>query len=300
MWCRPHATAVTRSGLITWVTKYLKFFENGWDASNTVLGSFDPVLVILSILIASLAAYAALCFAAQVNASDQVATKRKWLVAGAVAMGIGIWAMHFIGMLALILPLNVTYDLQTTYFSALPVMIVSGLALSMISRTSLSSWQLIVGGVLVGLGINTMHFSGLSAMRTSAEMFYDPTWFTLSIIIAVALTTLSIRIHRLVSSGSEKWRGHRAKVGAAVVMGCSLSGVHYTGMASVHFVSTGGSLTTRPRWRGGTGSLRSTALIASRPRSERSDAGAQPSDAVSTTRRLRLRLRANRHATDTA
>ena len=225
--------------------EYLKFFENGWDASNTVLGSFDPVLVILSILIASLAAYAALCFAAQVNASDQVATKRKWLVAGAVAMGIGIWAMHFIGMLALILPLNVTYDLQTTYFSALPVMIVSGLALSMISRTSLSSWQLIVGGVLVGLGINTMHFSGLSAMRTSAEMFYDPTWFTLSIIIAVALTTLSIRIHRLVSSGSEKWRGHRAKVGAAVVMGCSLSGVHYTGMASVHFVSTGGSLTTR-------------------------------------------------------
>ncbi|MBT5875772.1 MAG: response regulator [Candidatus Latescibacteria bacterium] len=225
--------------------EFLKFFESDWDTSATIPGSFDPVLVILSVLIASLAAYAALGFAAHVNASDHVVTRRKWLVAGAVAMGIGIWAMHFIGMLALILPLNVTYDLPTTYFSAVPVMIVSGIALSMISRTSLSSWQLIVGGVLVGLGISTMLFTGLAAMRTSAEMFYDPTWFSLSVIVAVALTTLSLRIHRLVSSGSEKWREHRAKVGAAVVMGCSFSGVHYAGMASVHFVSTGASPTTR-------------------------------------------------------
>ena len=208
------------------------FLDGSIDPSLAVTGTYHPMLVTLSIVIASLAAYAALGLAERIRAADTPLAKRSWLGVGAVTMGIGVWAMHFIGMLALQLPVPVNYDFWITLVSVAPGVLASGIMLYVISQATISPTRLLLGGLFMGAGIGAMHYTGMAAMRMNAVMRYDPLLFTVSVIVAVVLAITALYTNFLVSRKSGRAHRHWMKVGAALVMGCAVAGMHYTGMAA--------------------------------------------------------------------
>jgi signal transduction histidine kinase/CheY-like chemotaxis protein len=148
-------------------------------------------------------------------------------------MGSGIWAMHFVGMLAFRLPIPVAYDIPITLVSLVLPILASGLALWQVSRANLGPVRLGVSAVTMGVGINAMHYTGMAAMRMEPGIVYDPLLFALSVLIAVGASALALWIaFRLRRSTPDVWV---PRIGAAVVMGCAIVGMHYTGMAAANF-----------------------------------------------------------------
>src|SRR5689334_22942075 len=149
----------------------------------------DPVLVALSILIAALASYTALDLATRMRAaSGQV--RRAWLAAAAIAMGGGIWSMHFVGMLAFNLPgIEIAYDPFLTLLSLGIPIVVAAAAFAVVGRRPRA---LLASGCAMGLGISAMHYTGMSAMRMAASIEYDPRWVVLSIVIAISASVVAL------------------------------------------------------------------------------------------------------------
>jgi diguanylate cyclase (GGDEF)-like protein/PAS domain S-box-containing protein len=202
----------------------------------TVLsGSYDYRLVALSIALALLASYAALDLAGRVT-SAHGSVRAIWLSAGAAAMGLGIWAMHYVGMLALTMPMPVSYHLPTVLLSLLAAVAASVVALFVVSRPTMSLWQEISGSIVMGGGIAAMHYIGMAAMRCSAVLVYDPRIVALSIMLAIAISLVALRLtFRLRDENRTTLR----KGAAAVVMGSAIPLMHYTGMWAATFHSTG-------------------------------------------------------------
>jgi NO-binding membrane sensor protein with MHYT domain/nitrogen-specific signal transduction histidine kinase/ActR/RegA family two-component response regulator len=195
-------------------------------------GHYETPLVLVSILVAILASYAALSLAGRVSESRGRAVSA-WIVGGAIAMGSGIWAMHFVGMLAFRLPIPIAFDLPLTLASLLLPILASSLALWQVSRAELGWKRLAVSAVLMGIGINAMHYTGMAAMRMAPGIVYDPWLFALSVAIAIAASGLALWIaFRLRRNVPHVWL---PRVGAAVVMGAAIVGMHYTGMAAANF-----------------------------------------------------------------
>src|SRR5712675_71132 len=142
-------------------------------------GTYSYWQVLLSVLVATLASYTALDLATRITASKG-RSATLWLVGGAFSMGTGIWSMHFIGMLAFSLPIPMGYDVPMTLASMLLAIVVSGFALYLVSRDNLGWKNLLPGGVLMGLGIASMHYTGMAAMQTSPPIQYDALLFTAS------------------------------------------------------------------------------------------------------------------------
>jgi NO-binding membrane sensor protein with MHYT domain len=222
--------------LLSW-----EFFD-GHDLSVALPGTYDPLLVILSIVIATLAAYVALESAERIGAAHEPGAKRLRLALGAATGGVGVWAMHFLGMLAFHLPIPVRYDLLITLGSVIPAILASGIMLHMISRVRVPSWQLCLGGILVGVGISAMHYTGMAAMRLDAVMHYDPLLVGMSIMTAVGLATTALYA-KFVASGKAHTLLPWTKPSAALFMGFAIAGMHYTGMAAVSFFPGDGSFT---------------------------------------------------------
>jgi len=196
-------------------------------------GDYNEALVLVSILVAIGASYTALALAERV-ASAGPRTARWWIAGGAFAMGTGIWSMHFIGMLAFRLPIPLGYDLATTLASwALPV-IVSSLALRLLSQPSWSTGTLALSAVLFGLGINAMHYVGMAAMQMDPPIAWDWALVAASIAIAILAAAASLWIgFRLRRADTPRVWLHRGA--AAVLMGAAIVGMHYTGMAAAGF-----------------------------------------------------------------
>ena len=194
-------------------------------------GSYDYRLVVLSVAFALLAAYAAIDLAGRVTATAGWA-KALWLTGGATAMGLGIWTMHYIGMLALILPVPVLYHYPTVVLSLLVAIAASAAALFTVSREPLGVTQEIAGAVIMGGGIAAMHHLGMAAMRLPATMEYRWSLVTFSIVLAIGISlaalTLSFRVR-------PEPRTSTRKVIGAMVMGSAISLMHYTGMWAVTF-----------------------------------------------------------------
>lgn len=197
-------------------------------------GTLSPGLVLLSVSIAALAAYSSLLTTERVVHARTALSRRTWFVAGSLAMGFGIWTMHFVGMLAYEMNMPVAYDMSITALSLLPGIGASAVALH-IMRGSNPSWlRLNVGGLLMGGGIGTMHYLGMTAMVMQANTVYEPRMFAFSILVAHGLATLSLaaklRFHHV-------FRFDRAGLAAsALLMGLAVAGMHYTAMmASFHF-----------------------------------------------------------------
>jgi diguanylate cyclase len=197
-----------------------------------VSGTYNSWLVVLSVMVATLASYTALDLATRITASRGRAAKL-WLFGGAFSMGTGIWSMHFVGMLAFSLPVPMGYDVPITLLSMLIAIVVSGFALYTVSRDKVSLRNLLLGGVLMGLGIASMHYTGMGAMQTSPPIQYDPALFAASIVVAIVASMAALGIAFTLRSDS-LWMIY-AKYAAALIMGFAITGMHYTGMAAARF-----------------------------------------------------------------
>ncbi|MGE5505549.1 MAG: MHYT domain-containing protein [Actinomycetota bacterium] len=199
------------------------------------VGNWDPVLVALSVLVAVFASYAAVLVAEHVVDCPRPAFVRLWRVVGGLCLGAGIWAMHFVGMLAFTLPCATSYDPTVTALSMLPGILASILAMAAISRRAMPVKAILAAGLLLGAGIGTMHFSGMAALRLAGIVRYDPALFALSIVVAVILSVAALWVHSALSEARGRWRAWATPASAAV-MGLAVSGMHYTAMASAYFI----------------------------------------------------------------
>ncbi|MDP9585651.1 UNVERIFIED_ORG: NO-binding membrane sensor protein with MHYT domain/nitrogen-specific signal transduction histidine kinase [Burkholderia contaminans] len=197
-------------------------------------GTYDPLLVLLSLVIATLASYTALDLAAFISLLDNPKLKRAWLGGGAAAMGTGIWSMHFVGMLALSLPIPLGYALPDTVASLVIAVLVSYFALNIVTRARLSRRRLLAGGALMGAGIVGMHYTGMAAMRMAPGIRYDPVLFAASIGIAVIASTAALWMAQALRVQQAR-HATALRIGAALIMGIAITGMHYTAMAAAHF-----------------------------------------------------------------
>jgi PAS domain S-box-containing protein len=196
-----------------------------------VTGTYNPHLVALSILVAAFAAYTALDLGGRVSAT-RGAAPRVWLVAAAIAMGGGIWSMHFIGMLAFNLPIPMSYDIGLTTLSLVVAIFVTGAGFYFINRQSAPPFSLIFAGIFMGLGIAAMHYIGMAAMREHAAISYDIRFIALSLVIAIGASTAALWLAFRTTDLGEK-------LVAAVIMGLAISGMHYSAMRGTTFAVHG-------------------------------------------------------------
>jgi NO-binding membrane sensor protein with MHYT domain len=184
---------------------------------------------------AVLASYAALDLAARVTAAHG-RVRLAWLTGGATAMGIGIWSMHYIGMLAFSLSFRILYDWPTVLLSLLAAVFASGVALFVVSRPRMLWFQALIGSVAMGSGIAAMHYIGLAAMRMPAMGTYSFRLVILSVVLAavISLVALWLTFH----FRHEPQALGRQKIASALVMGAAIPVMHYTGMAAATFTAS--------------------------------------------------------------
>lgn len=198
-------------------------------------GSYDLVLVFASYCVAVIASYTALYFGTRLFEIEGPARKF-WLVAGAVCMGSGIWSMHFVGMSAYTMPMDMemSFSLSLTILSWVPAVLASMLALYVISQKEVKNRSLVASAVIMGAGICAMHYGGMAAMRMNPAIQYDPLWFTFSVIISVAASGAALVICRQVRRVSADYQFWIKTVGA-LVMGVAICGTHYAGMEAAMY-----------------------------------------------------------------
>jgi PAS domain S-box-containing protein len=205
-------------------------------AAVNLIGSYNYALVALSVLIAIFASYAALDLAGRVTAAGGW-TRAIWLLGGAGAMGTGIWSMHYIGMLAFILPIPVAYHWPTVLLSLFAAILASVVALGVVSRQKMGWFRALAGSVLMGAGIASMHYIGMAAMRLPAVCQFNSFLVVLSVVFAVliSLAALWITFRFRDKKTGTGWQ----KLSGAVVMGAAIPVMHYTGMAAASFTPSG-------------------------------------------------------------
>lgn len=194
--------------------------------------SYSSSFVLVSIFVAILASYTALDMAGRITRTQGQAA-RWWLTGGACAMGIGIWSMHFVGMLALSLPIPLGYDPAITVFSLMIAIASSAFALWLATREVLPWRRLILGALIMGSGISGMHYSGMAAMLMQPGIEYAPLLFTLSVAVSITVSGVALWIAFRLQHHSPRIRILR--IIAACVMGVSIVGMHYIGMAAARF-----------------------------------------------------------------
>jgi NO-binding membrane sensor protein with MHYT domain/signal transduction histidine kinase len=201
-----------------------------------LIGSYNYWFVALSVLIAMFASYAALDLAGRVAAASGW-TRVVWLLGGAGAMGTGIWAMHYIGMLAFMMPFPVAYHWPTVLLSLFAAILASVIALYVVSGQRMGAFRALAGSLLMGAGIAGMHYIGMAAMRIPAETRFNPFLVVLSVVFAVlvSLAALWFAFHFREEKTGIDWE----KITGAAVMGAAIPVMHYTGMAAATFTPTG-------------------------------------------------------------
>lgn len=210
------------------------FFLSDPASAHFVHGQYRTGLVFLSVGVAIVLSWVALHTATIARNIDNHRYRHFTIAMAAFALAGGIWAMHFIGVLALQLPAPMHYAIAPTVLSFLPACGASGIALYILAGHHVSGKQLGISGFLVGAGIGAMHYVGMAAMMTPLRMRFEPSIFALSIVVAVALAMLALWIHfGLRRTALNPWARF---ILSGVVMGVAISGMHYTGMASVRFL----------------------------------------------------------------
>jgi two-component system sensor histidine kinase/response regulator len=198
-------------------------------------GSYDHLQVALSVLLAVAASYAALDLAGRVTAARGW-MRVAWLTVGALVMGIGIWSMHYVGMLALQLPLVVRYHWPTVLLSLIAGILCSAFALMLVSWRKMELAYGQAGSLFMGGGIVALHYIGMAAMRLAARCQFDHFLVALSVALAVIFSLLALWLAFYFRS--EPHNAVLRKAESAVIMGAAISAMHYTAMAAVTFVPT--------------------------------------------------------------
>lgn len=207
---------------------------------ETLQGSYNLFLVALSVVIAVLGSYTALTLAGHIPAPEaaggapsktpaQPKDRTFWIGCAAFAMGAGaIWSMHFIGMVAFNLGVTVRYDLLVTAVSLVIAVAVTGVAFHIVTQYTGRLVHLVTAGVVMGLGVASMHYTGMAAMRIPATITYDSVLLVASVIIAIVASIAALWL-------SVNCEANIQMLGGALAMGLAVSGMHYTAMAAAVF-----------------------------------------------------------------
>ena len=224
-----NGTAVTRRRAVATIPH-----TGELDSALAYLPStYNLWVVITSVLIGTFASYVALDLAQRVRTPDQ-RVAWAWWAFGSVAMGTGIWCMHFVGMLALALPIPIGFVHLTTLASWLAAVATSGVALAVASHGRLTWRRLAAGALSMGAGICGMHYIGMTALDMSPGVVWNRWLIAASAAIAVGASAAALSIFfwlRTLHARQNVWH----QVIAALVMGLAISGMHYTGMAAASF-----------------------------------------------------------------
>lgn len=195
--------------------------------------SYNLFLVGLSFFVSVFGSYTGILLVKAAQSSEK--NRSAWIAASAVALGAGaIWTMHFIGMLAYDMGMPVNYDPLITFTSLAIAVLVVGIGLFFVGGNQHSIARLLVAGVITGLGVASMHYSGMYAMNMSEAMTYDPVLVSVSIIIALAAATAALWL-------AFNLEGNMKMLVAALVMGLAVCGMHYVGMAAMNMESMKGT-----------------------------------------------------------
>jgi len=187
--------------------------------------------VVISVLLAILSAYAALSASSHISTSKNIQSKLVWSFISSLILGLGTWAMHFIGMLSLRLPCHVTYNLWITIASMIPAVLASGAAFGIVWNQNIKQLPPLLGSLLLGSGIGIMHYAGMAAMQLSGTIRYDLSLFALSIFVAVALSYIALYVKQRIDYHNKK-----SIALIALILGSAISGMHYTAIAATHFI----------------------------------------------------------------
>jgi diguanylate cyclase (GGDEF)-like protein len=212
-------------------------------------GIYHTWIVVLSIVVAIAASHSALSLAQRMSRSHGVQA-RLWLAGGAVSMGVGIWSMHFIGMMAFQLPIPLAYDIFTTALSLVIAIAASTYALSIAAQPMASTAQLLRKALVMGTGITAMHYVGMMSITVTPGLSYDPLLFAASVAIAMVSSFVALKLFFQLRALRGMAR-HLTRGLAAVVMGLAIAGLHYTGMAATRFAANawcGGGLQLSQQW----------------------------------------------------
>jgi diguanylate cyclase (GGDEF)-like protein len=224
----------------------LHFFTELTTDGQVVLNcTHDPFLVLLAYLVACVGGFATLDMAERVGHAENPASQRLWRWIGAACLAGGIWAMHFIGMLAFQAPVEIHYELPITLASLLIALLASWLAMHTLSHPRLSLWQYVQASICIGLGIAAMHYVGMTAMHSNAMAYYQPVLFVLSIVIAIGASLAALLLSRHLRDGSGLLH-QLIKFSASLVLGAGIISMHFTGMAAFNLVLPTGSPVALP------------------------------------------------------
>ncbi|WP_281888586.1 response regulator [Paenibacillus sp. YYML68] len=194
-------------------------------------GSHDPILVVFSYIVAVLASYTALDVTGRISTTEGV-RRWLWLLFGSMAMGTGIWSMHFVAMMAFSLPVPVAYDRWIVAASVVPSIMGSFVALYIVGFSKrLGMSQLMSGGLLLALGVTSMHYIGMEAMQIGIS--YDRFYFALSVLIALVASIAALWLTFYFRK--DRGRGQWLKLASGLIMGAAIVGLHYTGMMAAQF-----------------------------------------------------------------
>ena len=197
--------------------------------NNFTYGLVTPVL---GYVMSSLGCFLGLRCTTRARASHG-AQRARWLLLAAVSVATtGIWVMHFVAMLGFTIPgQTITYSVPVTIASMLIAVVVVGIGLLIVGFGSAGWRNLLLGGVIIGVGVASMHYIGMAAMRMPDTIRYDNTLVVLSVVIAAVAGTAAL------------WAALRltavwSTLVASLIMGVAVSGMHYTGMAAMHVYGT--------------------------------------------------------------
>jgi NO-binding membrane sensor protein with MHYT domain len=191
--------------------------------------TLDPLLAALSYIVSVLGSFTALQLAIGIPNARTTRERITAIVAAGGVMGGGaIWAMHFIAMLAWKMDMPMTYDLPVTVGSAVIAMLSCMAGLGIVGSGIYSTAKLILGGLLMGLGVAGMHYTGMAAMQMPAMIDYVANTVILSIVIAIVASIAALWL-------AFNMRGMWPQIVSALVMGVAVCGMHYTGMSAATF-----------------------------------------------------------------
>lgn len=195
--------------------------------------TYDFGMVAGSFAIAMLASYVTFDLARRVQTHERTISLA-WWAAGSIVMGTGIWAMHFLGMLAFQLPIAVGFSGGLTFTSWLAAAVASAVALELASRPSIDNPRLALGALVVGGGISAMHYLGMAAMDMTPGIVWNPKLVALSFVVAIFTSALALSIFKILRT-VEPSRRMAHQIAASLVLALAICGMHYSGMAAASF-----------------------------------------------------------------
>ncbi|WP_095599282.1 bifunctional diguanylate cyclase/phosphodiesterase [Pseudomonas sp. PIC25] len=214
----------------------LRFLSSLPEDGQVILEcTHDPLLVLLAYLVASIASLTTLGMAERIGYAAHERARLFWRWGGAFCLAGGIWAMHFIAMLAFNAPVPLRYDLLGTVISLLIAFIAALLAMNTLSHARLQPSQYLIAAVCIGLGIAAMHYSGMAALRSEATLYYDAGLFVLSVFLAIAVSLAALLLALYFRHGNGILN-LLLKYLASLVMGGAIVSMHFTGMWALHLV----------------------------------------------------------------